>query len=88
METSCEPTGLPLACTGEYAQFHGGTVTSVLAAMNTSMVRVNGVFERDVAIRMVIVDNNDQLVFLNASNRPLYQQRRWNHAGTEHQHMQ
>ena len=61
---------LALACTGEYAQFHGGTVTSVLAAMNTSMVRVNGVFERDVAIRMVIVDNNDQLVFLNASTDP------------------
>ena len=61
---------LALACTGEYAQFHGGTVSGVLAAMNTSMVRVNGVFERDIAVRMVIVDNNDQLVFLNASTDP------------------
>ena len=34
---------LALACTGEYAQFHGGTVSSVLAAMNTSMARVNGI---------------------------------------------
>jgi len=61
---------LALACTGEYAQFHGGTVSGVLAAMNTSMVRVNGVFERDIAVRMVIVDNNDQLIFLNASTDP------------------
>ena len=61
---------LALACTGEYAQFHGGTVSAVLAAMNTSMVRVNGVFERDVAIRMIIVDNNDQLIFLNAGSDP------------------
>ena len=34
---------LALACTGEYASFHGGNVGSVLAAMNTSMVRVNGI---------------------------------------------
>jgi hypothetical protein len=61
---------LALACTGEYAAFHGGSVSSVLAAMNTSMVRVNGVFERDVAIRMVIVANNDELVFLNANTDP------------------
>jgi hypothetical protein len=61
---------LALACTGEYAQFHGGTVSGALAAMNTSMVRVNGVFERDIAVRMIIVDNNDQLVFLNASTDP------------------
>ncbi len=61
---------LALACTGEYAQFHGGTVSGALAAMNTSMVRVNGVFERDIAVRMIIVDNNDQLVFLNGSTDP------------------
>ena len=45
---------------GEYAQFHGGTVSSVLAAMNTSMARVNGLFERDVCLTMELVPNNDQ----------------------------
>ena len=53
---------LALACTGEYAQFHGGTVGSVLAAMNTSMARVNGIFERDVCLTMEIVANNDQII--------------------------
>ena len=61
---------LALACTGEYAQFHGGTVSSVLAAMNTSMARVNGLFERDVCLTMELVPNNDQLIFLNGSNDP------------------
>ncbi len=61
---------LALACTGEYAQFHGGTVSSVLAAMNTSMARVNGLFERDVCLTMELVANNDQLVFLNAGSDP------------------
>ena len=40
---------LALACTGEYASFHGGTEVGVLSAMNTSMSRVNGVFEREAA---------------------------------------
>jgi len=61
---------LALACTGEYAQFHGGTVSSVLAAMNTSMARVNGIFERDVCLTMELVPNNDQLIFFNGSTDP------------------
>lgn len=61
---------LALACTGEYATFHGGTVPSVMAAMNTSMTRINGVFERDVAIRMVLVPNNSNVIFLNAATDP------------------
>jgi hypothetical protein len=49
---------LALACTGEYAAYHGGTVAGALAAMNTTMNRVNGVFAQDIAIRCVIIGNN------------------------------
>lgn len=59
---------LALACTQEYAAFHGGTIPSVMAAMVTTMTRVNGVYERDAAITMQMVPNNDQLIFL--SNDP------------------
>lgn len=58
---------LALACTGEYAAFFGGTVPLALAAMNTSMNRVNGVFERDCSIRMNIVANNNLIIFLDAT---------------------
>ena len=61
---------LALACTGEYAQFHGGTVAGALAAMNTTMTRVNGVYEREFAVTMVLVDNNDQIVFLDGNTDP------------------
>jgi hypothetical protein len=61
---------LALACTGEYAQYHGGTVPLVMAAMVTSMNRVNGVFERDMSLRMIMVDDNDLLIFLNAGSDP------------------
>ncbi len=61
---------LALACTGEYAQFHGGTINSVMAAFVTSMTRVNGIFEREAAITMVLVPNNDDLIFLDGSTDP------------------
>lgn len=34
---------LALACTGEYASYHGGTKEKVLATYNNTMTRVNGV---------------------------------------------
>jgi hypothetical protein len=58
---------LALACTGEYANFHGGTKPLVLAAMTTSMNRVNGVYEREVCIRMNLVPNDTLLIFLDAA---------------------
>ncbi len=61
---------LALACTGEYTSFHGGTVPGALAAMVTTMNRVNGVYERDVAIRMVLIANNDQVIYTNSATDP------------------
>lgn len=61
---------LALACTGEYAQYHGGTTSGVLSAMVVSMNRVNGVYEREFAITMQLIANNDQLIFFNPSTDP------------------
>ena len=61
---------LALSCTGEYAAYHGGTMAGALAAMNTTMNRINGIYERDFAIRMTLVPNNSSLIFLNASTDP------------------
>lgn len=61
---------LALTCTGEYATFHGGDTVSVVAAFNTTMTRVNGVYEREVNANMVIVDGNDTLIFLDPGTDP------------------
>ena len=61
---------LALACTGEYAATKGGTVNGALSAMVTTMNRVNGVFESEVGIRMVMVANNNLICYLNASTDP------------------
>ncbi|WP_019037687.1 reprolysin-like metallopeptidase [Psychroflexus tropicus] len=62
---------LALACTVEYAQFHGGTLEGVIAAMNTTMTRVNAVYERDLGVTMVMVPN-ESIIFLgpNPSSDP------------------
>ncbi len=61
---------LALACTGEYAVRFGATVPLVLSEMTTAMNRINGVYEKDVSARMVIIANNNLLVFLNGATDP------------------
>ncbi|GAA4114138.1 zinc-dependent metalloprotease family protein [Aquimarina addita] len=61
---------LAVSTNGEYAQFHGGTVASTMAAINTTMTRVNGVFENDFAVTMQLIPNNDDVVYTNASTDP------------------
>ena len=64
---------LALATTMEYSRYHinraglsGGTVAQkkevVLSAMNTTMTRVNGVYEKTISLTMTMIANNDVLL--------------------------
>lgn len=71
---------LAMACTIEYAQFHwqaaGMTAATpeatrkaaVLAAMNVSMTRINGIYERDMSLTMQLVPNNLDIIFITSDN--------------------
>ena len=61
---------LALSCTGEYTQYFGGTKALALAAMNNTMTRVNGVFENDFAIRLVLIPEQENIIFTSASSDP------------------
>ncbi|WP_089791252.1 zinc-dependent metalloprotease [Chryseobacterium wanjuense] len=72
---------LALSSTGEYTAYFGGTKANALAAMNNTMTRVNGVFEKDFAARMVLIANNDAVIYTSASSdpySPAAQMNNWN----------
>lgn len=69
---------LAIVTSGEYSDFHLGpdqqNVPSttpdglkkfaILSAVNTSLTRINGVFERELSIKLLLVNNNSQVIFL------------------------
>ncbi|MCC2547960.1 M12 family metallo-peptidase [Hymenobacter sp. BT175] len=61
---------LAIACTGEYAATKGGTVTGAMAGITTSVNRVSGVYEKELAVRLVIVPGNQNLIFTDRNTDP------------------
>lgn len=65
---------LAVACTGEYAVAATGlpapTVAQALAKIVTTVNRVDGVYETDVAVRMVLVATETAVVFTSGASDP------------------
>ncbi len=61
---------LAVSATGEYTNYHGGTVADALAAINQTMVRVNGIFEIDFNVNMTLIANTDDVIFTNTATDP------------------
>lgn len=65
---------LALSCTAEYSNAFGATTanpdpTPVIAAMNATMTRVNGVFEKDLALHLNMI-NNTSIIYYDATTDP------------------
>jgi subtilisin-like proprotein convertase family protein len=62
---------LALSCTAEYGNIFGTTPGSekadIQAAMAISMNRVNGVYERDLAVTMEFIPNNDTIIYFGST---------------------
>ncbi len=61
---------LAVCATGEYTQFHGGTKADAMAAIVTTINRVNQVYERDVAVHLELVPNNEDIVYESIDTDP------------------
>lgn len=65
---------LALAATGEYSAAvcspNPAAVPCAMNAIAVSLNRVTGVYEREVAIRMVLIPNNDLIVYTNGATDP------------------
>ncbi len=59
---------LALSVTGEYTTYFGGTA-GALAQINATMTRVNGVFEKDFALKLIL-QNFPGLIYNNSNTDP------------------
>lgn len=60
---------LAVAATGEFTVRHGGTVQSAQAKIVEAINDVNGLYESELAIRFVLVDNSD-IVYVDGATDP------------------
>lgn len=61
---------LALSCTAEYTSYFGGTKPLALAGMNATLTRVNGVFNKDLAVKLILIANTDQVIYIDAETDP------------------
>ncbi len=63
-----------VACTGEYAQAATGssspTLAQTLSAIVTTVNRVNGVYEQEVAVRLILIANETDIIFTDPTLDP------------------
>ncbi len=61
---------IAIAATGEYSAFFNNDTASVLASIGSTIHRINGIFERDLAVRFQLIENTDTLFFFNPDTDP------------------
>jgi len=68
--TNMKTYRVAISATGEYTVYHGGTKVLALAAINTTLNRVRGIYETELAISFTLVSNNDAIIFTNGATDP------------------
>lgn len=61
---------IAVAADAEFTAFHGGTKELGLAAVVTMINRINEVYERDLAIKLELVADNDKIIYTDAATDP------------------
>ena len=65
---------LAQSCNGEYANYFGATSASqvglVLAAINATLTRCNGCYEKDLALHLNLISNTTSVFYYNPSTDP------------------
>ena len=62
---------IAVAATPTYTNSFGGTVSNGLSGVVTMINRVSGVYEREIALRLVVVANNDAIIYTTGNPGPL-----------------
>ena len=61
---------IAISATGEYTAFHGGTVEGATAGITTTLNRVRGIYETELAISFQLISNNENIIYTNAATDP------------------
>ncbi len=61
---------IAISVTGEYSNFHGGTLSEVNAAIAATLTNINAVFENDFNVSLQLISNNDDVIYLNPLTDP------------------
>ncbi len=61
---------LGIAATGEYTRYFGGRVVDGLSAIVTAVNRLDGIYQRDLAIHLVLVADEDRLIYTDPMTDP------------------
>ena len=61
---------LAVAATGEYGVFHGGQKSTILSAVTTTVNRVTGILEKEMALSLQLVPDNDKILFTSVATSP------------------
>ncbi|HMU33450.1 MAG: VCBS repeat-containing protein [Acidobacteria bacterium] len=73
---------LAQSCNGEYANYFGATSASqvalVLAAFNATLTRANGVYEKDLAVHLNLIDSTTNVIYYNPATDPYSTLGNWN----------
>ncbi|MFH6602712.1 reprolysin-like metallopeptidase [Maribacter algicola] len=61
---------LAVAASGEYTEYHGGSIVDAMAAINATVTRINQVYETDLGISLELVANNQDIIYTDAATDP------------------
>jgi len=61
---------IAISAAAEYTTFNGGTVDSAMAEIVTLVNRLNEVYQRDLAVKLELVGNNELLIYTDVDTDP------------------
>lgn len=61
---------IAIATTGEFSQQKGGDADEILMLINESVTKLNEIFEQEVSVRFLLIEDNDQIIHLNPNTDP------------------
>uniref|UniRef100_UPI003563D0CD reprolysin-like metallopeptidase n=1 Tax=Zeaxanthinibacter enoshimensis TaxID=392009 RepID=UPI003563D0CD len=61
---------IAVSASGEYTQYHGGTIEDALAAINATLTTVNEVFETDFAVHLELIADTDLVIYADPDKDP------------------